>query len=387
MKTNGLHFWSRGRSLRAGLLLCLGVFWAGCGGASAPGGKGPPSKPPVPVVVAQAEQRDVPRVIRGIGAVRPEASVVVRAQREGLLQAVRFKEGQTVTRGDLLALLDDRALVAAVAQARAGRARTEAQLTAARVDLERYRALASTEAVSRQMLDQQEALVLQLEAGLAADDANLAAAEVALSDTRIEAPISGRVGLRRVDVGNLVRPSDAEGIVGISQLDPITVVFSLSQDHLPALQPLLAAPEGAPVRAFDRDRGALLGDGRLVTVDNQIDPDTGTLALKAALPNPDGRLWPGQFVTVEIQTDTLMGATVVPTRALRRGPQGAYVFRVDGEAVAVVPVEVTHEDDAFTALGAGLNPGDTVVVDGQSRLSPGSTIKAVEASAPAAGTP
>ncbi|WP_224366253.1 efflux RND transporter periplasmic adaptor subunit [Hyalangium versicolor] len=345
------------------------------GGSSKPrAATGPPT---VPVVVEQVSRRDVPHLLRGIGTVQSLHSVVVRTQVDGLLTELAFKEGQQVKQGDLLARIDDRAIVAEVAQARAEKARNEALLHSARTDLERYGNLVRDDAIARQAVDQQKAQVEQLEATLLANEAMIAAAQVRLSYTRITSPVTGRVGLRRVDPGNVVRASDAQGLITVTQLDPIAVLFALPQEDLPRLQTLMRDPTGAPVTAFDRAGGAELAQGRLTMIDNQIDSTTGTIPLKAEFPNTEGKLWPGQFVTVELRTGESQGATVVSARAVQRGLQGPFVFRVEGEKATVVPVTVGYANDELAVLTSGVTPGETVVSDGHSRLKAGSMVKAV----------
>ncbi|QRK12400.1 efflux RND transporter periplasmic adaptor subunit [Archangium violaceum] len=365
--------WARKLGLLAVIVLAVAAVWWWLGGTSKPRtAAGPPT---VPVVVEQVSRRDIPHLIRGIGTVQSLHSVVVRTQVDGLLTELAFKEGQRVNRGDLLARIDDRAIVAEVEQARAEKARNEAQLHAARIDLERYGNLVRDEAISRQAVDQQKAQVAQLEATLRANEATLAAAQVRLSYTRITSPVTGRVGLRRVDPGNVVRTSDAQGLVTVTQIDPIAVVFSLPQEELPRLQALLREPAAAPVTAFDRAGGAVLAEGRLTMIDNQIDPTTGTIPLKAEFPNAEGTLWPGQFVTVELKAGESQGATVVSARAVQRGLQGSFVFRVDESKATVVPVTVAYADDELAVVTSGVAPGDTVVSDGHSRLKAGSAVK------------
>jgi len=362
-------------------LACRGSDDESNGAARAAGGG-----PQVPVVVEQVMRRDVPHVLRGIGTVQSLHSVVLRTQVDGVVTEVLFKEGQTVRRGELLARIDDRAIAASLAQARAQKARDEAQLASARADLVRYGNLVAERAIARQTFDQQGALVAQLEAAVRADEATIAAAEVQRSFTRIVAPVSGRVGLRRVDPGNVVRMSDAQGLVTVAQIDPIAVVFPVAQDQLGRLQPLLAAasPDTAVV-AFDRDAGTELARGKLITVDNQVDSSSGTISLKAEMPNGDGKLWPGQFVTVELETGLTRDATVVSARAVQRGEAGPYLFRVESGAARVVPVAVGYQDDAIAVIEKGVAAGDTVVVDGHSRLKNGSRVSPSEAKAAPAG--
>jgi RND family efflux transporter MFP subunit len=338
-----------------------------------------PKPPPVPVSVIKAEQQDVPHMASGIGTVESLHNVTLRPQVEGVLAEVLFQEGQTVHRGDLLARIDDRALAAALAQAQADKARNEAQLRSAEQDLTRYRNLVKEEAISRQTVEQQEAAVGQLKAAVNANDAAIAAAQVQLSYTRITAPVSGRIGLRRVDPGNLVRATDADGLVTVTQIAPISVVFSLPQTLVPSIQPLLKQPGEAVVVAYDRDNGTPLAEGRLSMIDNQIDTTTGTIKLRAEFANTDGSLWPGQFVTVKLRIGETVKATVVPPRAVKQGLEGPFVFRIAEGKAQVVPVTVGYATDQVTVITKGVAPGDTIVSDGQSRLKDGVPVNIVEA--------
>lgn len=337
-----------------------------------------PPPPPVPVGVIKAEQRDVPHMASGIGTVESLHNVTLRPQVEGVLADVLFEEGQTVRKGDLLARIDDRAFAAALAQAQAEKARNAAQLRAAEQDLARYRNLVKEEAISRQTVEQQEGRVGELAAAVNANDAAIAAARVQLSYTRITAPVSGRIGLRRVDPGNLVRATDTEGLVTVTQIAPISVVFSLPQTLVPSIQPLVKQPGGAPVTAYDRDNGNRLAEGRLRMIDNQIDTATGTIRLRAEFANEDGSLWPGQFVTVRLQIGQSPAAVVVSPRAVKQGLEGPFVFRVTNGKAEVVPVEVGYSTDEAVVIAKGVAPGEVIVSDGQSRLKDGSAVKIVE---------
>lgn len=336
--------------------------------------------PTVPVVVATVEQRDVPHVARAIGNVHSIHSVILRAQVDGILTDVLFEEGQRVAKGDLLARIDDRSIRAALQQARAELARNEAELKSARLDLERYAGLVKQNAVSRQEYDRQQALVAQLEAAAAANRAAVAAAEVELSHTRIVSPVSGRIGFRRIDAGNYVRASDAEGLFSVVQIEPIDVVFSLPQAVLPQLHGI--AGRKAPVRVYDQAGGSLLGEGELITIDNQVDRATGTIRLRARLPNADGRLWPGQSVVAQLRTGVSPGALIVPVTAVRHGLDSRYVFRVNDGKVESVPVTVAFEDDSIAVIAEGVAVGDVVVTDGHSRLVAGSAVEPIAAAEP-----
>lgn len=332
---------------------------------------------PIPVRVALVQQQDVPRYINGIGAVLSLHSVIIRPQIDGILTDIRVKEGQTVNAGDLLATLDDRSIKASLDQARAQLGQNQAQLQVALVDLKRYQLLSVDNGVSRQTLDQQQALVNQLKASAQGDQATIAAAQVQLSYTQIQSPVSGRVGIRAVDAGNFLRVSDAQGLFSVTQIDPIAVEFSLPQQQLPLLHELLMAGQPARVKAFigNADNSAtLLGEGRLSLIDNQVAATTGTIKAKAQFDNPTQSLWPGQLVNVEIQTGLQRDALVVPPQVVQRGLDNYFVYRVSGDKVETVPVQLTFQDTELSII-TGVNPGDALVSDGQSRLKPGSRVE------------
>ena len=332
---------------------------------------------PVPVRVVQVLQQDVPRYINGIGAVLSLHSVIIRPQIDGILTDIRVKEGQTVNAGDLLATLDDRSIKASLDQARAQLGQNQAQLQVALVDLKRYQLLSVDNGVSRQTLDQQQALVNQLKASAQGDQATIAAAQVQLSYTQIQSPVSGRVGIRAVDAGNFLRVSDAQGLFSVTQIDPIAVEFSLPQQQLPLLHELLMAEQPARVKAFigNADNSAApLGEGRLSLIDNQVSATTGTIKAKAQFDNPTQSLWPGQLVNVEIQTGLQRDALVVPPQVVQRGLDNYFVYRVSGDKVETVPVQLTFQDTELSII-TGVNPGDTLVSDGQSRLKSGSRVE------------
>ena len=332
---------------------------------------------PIPVRVALVQQQDVPRYINGIGAVLSLHSVIIRPQIDGILTDIRVKEGQTVNAGDLLATLDDRSIKASLDQARAQLGQNQAQLQVALVDLKRYQLLSVDNGVSRQTLDQQQALVNQLKASAQGDQATIAAAQVQLSYTQIQSPVSGRVGIRAVDAGNFLRVSDAQGLFSVTQIDPIAVEFSLPQQQLPLLHELLMAEQPARVKAFigNADNSAtLLGEGRLSLIDNQVSATTGTIKAKAQFDNPTQSLWPGQLVNVEIQTGLQRDALVVPPQVVQRGLDNYFVYRVSGDKVETVPVQLTFQDTELSII-TGVNPGDALVSDGQSRLKPGSRVE------------
>lgn len=331
----------------------------------------------VPVRVISVEQRDVPRFVSGIGTVQSLHSVVIRPQIDGILTRLLVKEGQQVHKGDLLATIDDRSIRASLDQARAQLGESQAQLAVAQVNLKRYKALSIDDGVSKQTYDQQQALVNQLKAAVQGNQASIDAAQVQLSYTRIHSPVAGRVGIRNVDEGNFLRTGDAEGLFTVTQIDPIAVEFSLPQQMLPTLQRLIAAPEPALVKAYigtDDSPDAVLGEGRLSLIDNQIDANTGTLRAKAEFNNAGQRLWPGQLVTLKIQTALDKDALVVPPTVVQRGLEQPFVYRVKGDKVESVPVVMVYQDSDMHII-KGVNPGDPLVSDGQSRLKPGASIQ------------
>ncbi|MCY1418976.1 Multidrug resistance protein MdtA [compost metagenome] len=330
----------------------------------------------VPVRVVSVAQQDVPRYTSAIGSVLSLHSVEVRPQVEGVLTQVLVKEGQWVKEGDLLATLDDRAIGASLDQARAELGQSQAQIQVANVDLQRYRLLSTDNGVSKQTLDQQQALVNRLQATVKGNQAAIANAEVQLSYTQIRSPVTGRVGIRNVDPGNLVRSSDTRSLFSVTQIDPIAVEFALPQQMLPTLQSLLKAPTPALVQAYmdaDGER-SLLGEGHLALIDNQISATTGTVRVKAEFDNKDGRLWPGQLVTIRLRTAVEENALVVPPPVVQRGVDGHFVYRLDGDKVTSVPVKVLYQDSGLNII-AGVKPGERLVLDGQSRLKPGSRVE------------
>ncbi len=331
----------------------------------------------VPVRVVQVAQRDVPRFVSGIGAVQSLHSVMIRPQIDGILTQLHVKEGQTVKAGDLLASLDDRGIQASLNQAKAQLGQNQAQLQGALIDLKRYQLLSVDNGVSKQTLDQQQALVNQLNATAQGNKAAIDAAQVQLSYTQIRSPVSGRVGIRAVDPGNFLRVSDAQGLFSVTQLDPIAVEFSLPQQQLPTLHRLLEAPEKALVNAYLDDSApdaAPLSQGHLSLIDNQVSATTGTLKVKAQFDNPRHTLWPGQLVNIQIQTGLERNARVVPPAVVQRGLDNYFVYRVTGDTVENVPVQVVYQDTALSII-TGVNVGDTLVSDGQSRLKPGARIE------------
>lgn len=355
------------------LIVLLALAWWFSQRQAAPQNHAPSA---VPVRVIKVAQQDVPRFATAIGSVLSLHNVQIRPQVDGILTQVLVKEGQWVKQGDLLAVIDDRAIRASLDQARALLEQSQAQLQVAAVDLKRYRLLSSDDGVSKQTFDQQQALVKQLQATAKGNQAAIVNAQVQLSYTQIRSPVTGRVGIRNVDPGNLVRSSDTQSLFSVTQIDPIAVEFALPQQLLPTLQQLLKAPEPALVQAFmDADhQRTLLGEGGLALIDNQISANTGTLRIKAEFDNKDGLLWPGQLVTVKLRTGLDRGALVVPPPVVQRGIDGHYVYRLDGDKVTSVPVKVLFQDSDLTII-SGVAAGDQLVADGQSRLKPGARVE------------
>lgn len=346
-----------------------------------------PAASPIPVVPATVAEEDVPIYLDGLGTVQAYNSVLVRARVEGELVKVAFTEGQEVKEGEVLAQIDPRPYEAQLAQAKAKKAQDEAQLANARRELARYTELRKNNYATQQQLDQFQAQVGQLEAAIRGDQAAIDSAELLLGYTTITAPISGRVGMRRVDQGNIIRANDPDGLVTITQMKPISIVFTLPEHALPRVVEASAAGP-LEVIALDRDNATELGRGTLAVIDNQIDQTTGTVKLKATFANEQLRLWPGQFVNVRLHLATRKNGIVVPAEVVQRGPKGAFAFVIgEGNRVEVRPVTVAQIEGGKALIDEGLAPGERVVVEGQSRLQPGSEVvvreKAAAAAAPA----
>ena len=358
-------------------LLIMALIVTGSWLLTRPAKTKPTHAPTVPVRVIQVVQRDVPRYVSAIGAVLSLHSVMIRPQIDGILTQLLVKEGQSVKAGDLLATLDDRSIQASLDQANAQLGQNQAQLKVAQIDLKRYQLLSVDNGISKQTLDQQQALVNQLKATARGNQAAIAAAKVQLSYTHIHSPVTGRVGIRAVDPGNFLRVSDAQGLFSVTQIDPIAVEFSLPQQQLPTLHDLLEAKTPALVKAFIGDSEhsiTPLGEGRLSLIDNQVSATTGTIKVKAQFDNPQHTLWPGQRVNVELQTGVEQNALVVPPSVVQRGLDNYFVYRVKGDGVESVPVRMVYQDTDLNII-SGVNGGDTLVSDGQSRLKPGSRIE------------
>ena len=347
--------------------------------AAAPGRGNRAGRPggPVPVTVATAARQDIPITLDALGTVQPLATITARAQVDGQLVEIGFTEGQEVKRGDLLARIDPRTYQAALAQALAKQAQDQALLNNARLDLARYQELARSNGTSRQQLDTQRALVQQYEALVQADQAAVETTRTQLDFTTIRAPVDGRVGLRLVDQGNLVRAGDTTGIVVVTQLRPITVVFTLPQQRLGAVLDALGRSE-VPVQALDQD-GSVRTSGTLLTLDNQVDQTTGTIRLKALFANEDARLWPGAFVNIRLQVATLRQALTIPLVAVQRGPDGAFAFVVQADnTVQQRPLQLGVLTASAATLRGGLEAGERVVTSGALRLTPGAQVVPME---------
>jgi len=331
----------------------------------------------IPVVAAPAHSGDLPVQLVGLGTVTALNTVTVRSRVDGQLLSVNFKEGELVHAGDVLAQIDPRPFEVQLTQAKGQEAKDQAALQNARADLARFESVTAEGVFPRQQLDTQRATVRQFEASIESDQGLIDAAKLNITYSRITAPISGRVGLRLVDVGNIVHAADASGLVVITQLEPITVVFSLPADRLPQLLAPFRAGKSLPVVAFDRDMTKRLAEGVLAAVDNQIDATTGTVKLKATFPNRDGALFPNQFVNASLLVDTLKNAVLVPAAAIQRSPQSTYVWRVKPDStVEMRDVEVALTEGDTSAIRKGLAAGDSVVVDGVDKLQPGTHVTA-----------
>lgn len=332
---------------------------------------------PVPVLAATARVEDVPVTLDAVGTAQALNTVVVRSQVEGRLIELAFREGQEVKRGDVLARIDPTVYQAQYDQAVARKAQNEANLANVRLDLQRYEVLAAKEIGSRKQADTQRALVAQLEAQLKFDQGAIDNAKAVLDYTVIRAPIDGRLGLRLIDQGNLVRAGDGTGLVVITQIRPISIVFNLPQQSLRAVNQAMAGT-GAPIEALDGDGRTALDSGRLEVVDNQVDQSTGTVKLKAIFPNPEMQLWPGAFVNVRLTVDTLREAVVVPTAALQRGPTGPFVYVIEDDKAVLRPVTVGRQTEAITVVSAGLAASERVVTTGFGRLTNGARVTVSE---------
>ncbi len=361
----------------AAFLVLVGAILAGCGGSDPkPATARAATGQTIPVGVATAEERDMPIYLKGLGSATAFNTVSLRSRVDGQLLQVNFKEGQYVNKGDLLAVIDPRPYEVALSQAQAQLFRDQAQLRDAQLNYARYKGLLQDSgAVSQQQVDTQRASADQLEGAVRADQAAVDNAKLNLVYCHIAAPISGRIGLRLVDVGNMVHASDTNAMLVITQLQPIAIVFTLPEDNLPTVAQHMRHGTLA-VEAYSRDDQTKLSTGTLLTVDNQIDQTTGTVKLKAVFENKDSSLWPNQFVNVRLLVETRKNSTVIPAAAIQRGPQGAFVFIVKADkTVEVRPITVSFTQNNSSLITSGLQPGDIVVMDGQDKLQSGSKVE------------
>jgi len=342
--------------------------------ANGAGGRG--GRPGATVAFAEAAVADIPLRMEALGTVTPIAMATVRTQVSGVLAQIRYQEGQTVRKGESLAQIDPRPFQIALDQARAQQARDEAELDNARVILERNKTLLAQDSIAQQDVDTQAATVKQLSGTLAADRAAVATARLNLDYSNVLAPISGRVGLRPVDIGNYVTPGDTTGIATITQVTPIDVVFTLPAESVTSIQKRVSAGAKLPATVLDRTRTKNLGTGTFLTLDNQVDVNTGTVRAKARFENADSGLFPNEFVNVQLQVDTLEHAVVVPANAIQHGPQGAFVFVVGEDNTAHIrTVKTGPSADDRVSISEGLKEGERVVTEGGDRLTDGSVVR------------
>ncbi len=372
----------------AALLLCAGFYWQRRMLAPSAAASPPKTQPAIPVETARAKRADVPVYLEGLGTVQAFYTVKVTPRVDGQLQKIGFVEGQTVRKGAFLAQIDPRLYRAALEQAIAVKDKDAKQLLNAERDLDRYKMLAPHDLVSRQTLDTQRALVAQTKAQLEADGAAIDSARTQLDYTTITSPIRGRSGIRQIDPGNVVHASDTTGIVVITQMQPISVIFALPEDDLGAVRAAMA--KGAvTVVALPRDGPTQLDRGTIALIDNEIDQATGTIRLKATFPNSHGMLWPGEFVNMRTLLETERNALTIPSDAVQRGPDGVFTYVVRPDStVAQQAITIGEQNGTSVVVKSGLPDGALVVTSNQYRLQPDARVRAVAAAAqasPAAG--
>lgn len=373
------------------ILACVTAcaFAGGCGSAESKQQKAQAAAPrAVSVAIAPVQKQDVPVYLTGLGAVTAFNTANIKSRVDGQIMKVNFREGQNVKQGESLIEIDPRPYQAQLDQMQAQLFRDQAQLRDARLNLDRYTTLIPSGSIAQQQVDTQKALVDQLEGTVRTDQAQIESAKLNIVYCHITAPFNGRVGLRQVDPGNIIHAADTTPMLILTQLQPIAVIFTLPEDVLPNVSKHMQAGT-LEVDAFSRDDQTKLATGKLQTIDNEIDPTTGTAKLKAVFSNTDNQLWPNQFVNANLLLETRKNSTVVPTAAILRGPQGTFVYAVNPDKTVqdkVVTVSLTQGDT--TVITAGVNPGDTVVTDGQDKLQRGSKIEprtATPISAPTSG--
>lgn len=375
-----------GAALIVGVILFMRNQSARAGGGAGPAGSGSAGgggERVIPVTTAVVTRKDVPVILEGLGTVTPLATVTQKSQVDGRLEKVLFTEGQAVKKGDVIAQVDARPFAIQLHTAEASRFRDDAQLRNGKLNLARYETLQQGNLIPQQQVDDQRTAVDQLEAAVRADGAQIESARLNLDYARITSPIDGVTGLRQVDPGNLVHAADTNGIVIITQIDPIAVVYTLPQDDLPRVQKALAAGK-VSVESYARDGVQKLATGELLLVDNQVNAQTATIRLKAVFPNPDHVLWPNAFVKARMKLTIMKGALVVPASVVQRGTNGTFAYvAAANNTVAPKPVEVQSIEGEQAVIAKGLSEGDVVVTDGQNQLKPGSKIAP---RAPAAAT-
>jgi multidrug efflux system membrane fusion protein len=356
------------------VLLCLA--WLGCGGDPKPSSARANTAPTVPVSVSTVERRDMPYYLTGLGSVTAFYTDNIKSRVDGELVTVNFKEGQFVNKGELLAVIDTRPYQVVLDQSQATLFRDQALLRDAKLNLDRFKNLLQVSgAMSQQQVDTQASLVDQLEGTVRNDQAAIDNAKLNLIYCHITSPISGRVGLRLVDPGNMVHATDTNALLVITQLQPIAVLFTLPEDSLPTVQQHMGKGT-LEVDAYSRDDQTKLGTGKLETIDNQIDQTTGTGRLKAVFDNKDNQLWPNQFVNIRLLLEVRKDSTVIPAAAIQRGPQGTYVFVAKADNTADIrPVTVAFTQDNLANIASGLSPSEVVITDGQDKLQAGSKLE------------
>lgn len=374
----GLLWWHPWNRTPAAGTAASGAGASAAGAAGGHRGRGGPAAManiPQPVQVATATQGEMPIVLSALGTVTPLANVTVKTQLSGYLQSVAFQEGQIVKKGDVLAQIDPRPYQVSLENAEGTHARDSALLATARLDLKRYQTLLSQDSIASQTVDTQASLVKQYEGAVKTDQAAIDSAKLNLTYARITAPVSGRVGLRQVDPGNYVTPGDANGLVVITQLQPMSVIFTTSEDNLPQILKQVNAGQKLSVTAYNRNNTVPLETGSLATLDNQIDTSTGTVKLRANFDNKEGMLFPNQFVNTRLLVDVLRNATIVPTSAVLTGSIGQFVYVVKSDnTVTVRKVAIGPVDGERTSIVSGVALGERVVTDGSDRLREGATI-------------
>ncbi|MCA8274239.1 MdtA/MuxA family multidrug efflux RND transporter periplasmic adaptor subunit [Burkholderia sp. AU30280] len=374
----GLLWWHPWNRTPAAGTAASGTGASAAGGAGGHRGRGGPAAManiPQPVQVATVTQGEMPIVLSALGTVTPLANVTVKTQLSGYLQSVSFQEGQIVKKGDVLAQIDPRPYQVSLENAEGTYARDSALLATARLDLKRYQTLLSQDSIASQTVDTQASLVKQYEGAVKTDQAAIDSAKLNLTYARITAPVSGRVGLRQVDPGNYVTPGDSNGIVVITQLQPMSVIFTTSEDNLPQILKQVNAGQKLSVTAYNRNNTVPLETGSLATLDNQIDTSTGTVKLRANFDNKEGMLFPNQFVNTRLLVDVLRNATIVPTSAVLTGSIGQFVYVVKPDnTVTVRKVTIGPVDGERTSIASGVSPGERVVTDGSDRLREGAKI-------------